>query len=293
MKKLLLSIFLLFAISFVYSQQQQLYTVREVKEMAVFPGCEKIKSNRLKEVNQCLASQLSGLLNEKLDGIETIMNQHGITKAFAIIQFVISKEGVILGVANTEGSDPILGHAAVNALNMISEEIKPIRPAKLKSGEMVNILYQMPVTYENDNEQMLTDYQFPVDEIVLFTLKSEQVVYEIRLFKNQDIKIYEIKDGKQTFVGKFLSLSEVEKSDPYKSLIEKESLADKTLVSGGKLGDGYYEIYIHNLFQNSKKSKPIFVEIEKVENQKRTLVKTYEKEDDFNRSIYAPLIYRE
>jgi len=290
----------LFTICFIFSfgtlllaQEVQLFTSKEVTEMAVFPGCEKINASDKKEMNACLSQQLSQLLVEKLNGFDAVMTQNGLSVAMAKIRFVISKEGIIIDVNELKGSNPMLAEAAVNALNRISEELPPIRPAKLKKGTPVNIVYQLPVKYQIEpDENQETAQVYPVDEIVLFTLLDDGFRYEIRLFKDKDIKAYEIKDGTETYLGKFLSLGEVEQSEPYQSLINKERNSDKTLVADGFLDDGFFEIYIHNLFDRKSK-KPVFVEVVKVDDKKRTSVSKYEKEAEFNRSRFAPLIYRE
>ncbi|WP_084015753.1 hypothetical protein [Moheibacter sediminis] len=132
----------------------------------------------------------------------------------------------------------------------------------------------------------------PVDEIVLFTLVEGDLRYEIRLFQNKNIKTYEIKNGEITYLGKFMNLMEVERSEPYKTLLTNERNATKTFVTDGYLGNDFYEIYIHNLF-NTKKEKPIFVEVLKVEDKKSEVVSKYEKESDFNESPFAPLLRRD
>lgn len=133
---------------------------------------------------------------------------------------------------------------------------------------------------------------FSVDEIVLFTLVQDDLRYEIRLYQNKNIKTYEIKNGEITYLGKFMNLMEVELSEPYKSLLANARNSSKTFVTDGFLGNDFYEIYIHNLF-NTKNEKPIFVEVLKVEDKKSEVVSKYDKESDFNESPFAPLIYRD
>ncbi len=133
---------------------------------------------------------------------------------------------------------------------------------------------------------------FPVDEIVLFTLLQDDLRYEIRLFKDKNIKTYEIKNGEVTYLGKFLNLGEVERSEPYKTLLAGARQSTKTFVTDGYLGNEFYEIYIHNLF-NPKNEKPIFVEVLKINDRKSEIVSRYEQEADFNESRFAPLIYRD
>lgn len=137
-----------------------------------------------------------------------------------------------------------------------------------------------------------SDKTFPVDEVVLFTLVQDDLRYEIRLFQDRNIKTYEIKNGEVTYLGKFLNLVEVERSEPYKSLMADARRSTKTFVTDGYLGNEFYEIYIHNLF-NAQRENPIFVEVLKVNENKTELVSKYEKETDFNKSPFAPLIYRD
>lgn len=133
---------------------------------------------------------------------------------------------------------------------------------------------------------------FPVEEIVLFTLVEDELRYEIRLFQNKNIKTYEIKNNVETYLGKFLNLAEVERSEPYKSLMSAARRSTKTFVTDGYLGNDFYEIYIHNLF-NIQSGDPIFVEVLKVRENTIEIVSKYEKETDFNESPFAPLIYRD
>lgn len=130
------------------------------------------------------------------------------------------------------------------------------------------------------------------NEIVLFTLLENEMRYEIRLFQGKHIKTYEINNGVETYLGKYLSLGEVESSEPYKSLIGQARQSSKTFVTDGYLGNEFYEIYIHNLF-NTKNEKPIFVEVLKVADKKSEVVSKYEKESDFNESPFAPLLFRD
>jgi len=144
----------------------------------------------------------------------------------------------------------------------------------------------------NPSQAQDSDKIFPVDEVVLFTLIENDLRYEIRLFQDRNIKAYEIKNGETTYLGKFLNLGEVERSEPYKSLMADARQSTKTLVTDGYLGNEFYEIYIHNLF-DPEASRPIFVEVLKVDQHKSEQVSRYEKETDFNESPFAPLIYRD
>lgn len=267
------------------------FTQREVISVPVFPGCEYIPIDDKVELTSCMREKISSILSEKLD-LEDILISEGIYNAAARIQFVVSKEGKIISVEALKGGNPILGDASVEIIKDISSTLPLMIPGKLENGEPVNMVFQLPVTYTVDLEEEVV---YPSDEIVLFTLLSEEepnLRYEVRFFKMKDIKVYEIADNKATYLGKFLSLNEVEESEPYRSLIQKSKKEGKVLVADGMIDNEFYEVYIHNLLKK-KQNKSIFVEIVRVKNDKRRTVEKYEREDDFNKSRYAPLIYRD
>ena len=141
-------------------------------------------------------------------------------------------------------------------------------------------------------ESALPDY--PVDEIVLFTLlpENENLRYEVRLFQNKDLKIYEVKENQSLFLGKFLTLGEVGSSEPYKTLMEKYRLKDKILVTDGYLDEDFFEIYIYNLFDSATR-KPVYVEVVQIKNQKTESVFKFKNEAEFVNSRFVSLIYRD
>ena len=293
MKQLFTYFIFLFGLSLTLAQQQQLYTENKVKEMPLFPGCENINPANKKEMSRCISEKISAQLLQNMKGVDESLIKSEIYDARADIQFVISKEGILIGMKELKGSNPILAESALLAMERISVELPPIKPAKLKDGTSVNLLFQIPVVYQLEKkDESLVNSTYPVDEIMLFTLQDDGLRYEVRLFKNKDIQIYEIKNNQSTFLGKFLTLNEVENSEPYKSLIDQSKNSNKILVADGFLDEEFYEIYVHNLF-NRKQSAPVFVEVIQVQNKKKNFVIKYEKEADFNESRYAPLIYRE
>ena len=294
MKPLISFLSILFFGNFIFSQSHQLYTENKVKEMPVFPGCETVDPQDKKDMTKCIAANLSDRLLQNMKGVDEFLIHSGIYDARADVQFIISKEGILFGMKEMEGGDPILGEAAVMAMEKIAMELPPIRPAKLKDGTPVNLLFQIPIYYQLDKkEEPMIGSIYPVDEIVLFTLLANaDLRYEVRLFKNKDIKIYEMKNNQFNFLGKFLTLNEVEDSEPYKSLIDQSRNSDKILVTDGFLDNDFFEIYIHNLFDPNHQD-PVFVEVVQVDKNKRNPVYTFEKEAEFNESRFAPLIYRD
>jgi hypothetical protein len=289
MKKSISILFIFLFFSSVFSQKQNLYIQKDVKEMPIFPGCENINPKKKKNMQACITQKLTDLLSQKLIGFESVMVEHQLAKATAEIQFIFSKEGIILGINATENSHPLLANALIKSLNSISDNLPMIRPARLKSGETVNMYYSFPVHYTVNLEKYEPRPYYPSQDIVLFTLKEKDWDYEVRLSKNNTIKVFEYKNNQESFLGRFLSIQEFESSEPYKQLIAQERSSNKTLVTKGILDGESYEIYIYNLF--SKKENPYIEVVKLEENVKKTMV-VYKKELDFSQSIYAPLIYR-
>jgi hypothetical protein len=275
-------------------QEQQIYSAGKVHQLPIFPDCEKVSEDRSKLLS-CISRELSIRVHKNLVDFDEVMNQSGFEKAEATLQFLVSKEGVLIDIRPLQGGNPILGDAAAIALEKIAMELPPIQPAKLKNGTPVNVVFQLPIEYRVKKEEVKkVENEYPVDEIVLFTLipDGKPYRYEVRLYKNRSITIYEKQDSEYYFLGKYLTLNELERSEPYKSLMEKERKLGKTLVTDGFIGEEFYEVYIHNLFGTNTKS-PVFVEVYKKVKGKNQSVAKFEKEESFNQSIYAPLIYRD
>lgn len=287
MKQLINILFIFFLIHPVFSQKQNLYTQKEVKEMPVFPGCEGVNPKRKTRMQACITEKITSLLSNKLINFNATMAKHELSSVTAEIQFVFSKEGIILGINSTEDSHPLLADAVVQALNSISDNLPRIRPARIKSGESVNMYYNFPIQYKLKEIDPRPNYLS--DNIVLFTLQDKDKDYEIRLTKSNSIKVFEQKGEQETYLGRFLSLKELSNSEPYKQLIEYEFSNNKTLITKGYLNGEFHEIYIYNLFD--KKLNP-HIEVIRYKDDSKSEVITFKQELDFSQSIYAPLIYR-
>lgn len=288
-------IFFLSFLSAVSAQEQQVYSMSKVHSLPIFAACEKHDPTDRKLMNNCISSDLSMKLFKSLKGFDEVMKQSGFEKAEATLQFLVSKEGVLIDIRPLEGGNPILGDAAAIALEKIAMELPPIQPAKLKNGTPVNVVFQLPIEYRVKKEEVnKSSNDYPVDEIVLYTLTPEGKTYryEVRLYKNKSITVYEKQGSEFYFLGKYLTLNELERSEPYKSLMEKERKQGKTLVTDGFIGEDFYEVYIYNLFNADGKHK-VFVEVFKKVKGKNQSVAKFEKEESFNQSKYAPLIYRD
>lgn len=283
MKQLIIILtFFIFASNQLFAQKTN-FTIREVEQFAVFPGCEEKTSKE--DLQKCFSQKISQLLADELSDI-----RYSVEGEFkSRVQFVVSKEGKIVEIKPMAGGNEIFNVKVVEAMQRISNRVK-IQPAKLDDGTVVNTIFQLPILYTVNESP--TEVQYPSKEIVIFTLRDSQASYEVRLFDNNYLRVFEKIGNDYVYLGKFVNISELYKSEPYKTLIEKDQKTGKSFITDGAIDNKHYEIYMHHLFSRDQKN-PIFIEVfEKVGNKLQSIA-TFPQEIEFQKSIFAPLLYRE
>lgn len=122
----------------------------QVTKMAVFPGCEKSKTNQ--DLTNCMATKLSQELGIELRDFEDIANKNGIEKANAKLSFVVDRNGKIIQVQAMNGGNKELSAEAQKALNKISKKLvqkgKYIKPAETDDGTAVNLIFNIPIRFD-------------------------------------------------------------------------------------------------------------------------------------------------
>lgn len=122
------------------------YNLKDVHQMAVYPGCEKFMGNNAK-LNECLVENISTEVISK-DPILSTKEEFSIT-----LDFLITKEGKIFNVNPVSNGNRILEKSARNSLMRLSTRMRNhnilILPAKSKDGE--NLDLQMNVTLKKEN----------------------------------------------------------------------------------------------------------------------------------------------
>lgn len=134
------------------------FTARQVKDMAIFPGCEKFKGDKAK-LTQCMSQKLNEELADQLADFSDRMSDRGESSAVAKVRFVIDKSGKIIQVQALQGGaggvNAELGRESERALKTIATRLasrgKIIAPAKLEDGSNVNLQFDLPVTWRSAN----------------------------------------------------------------------------------------------------------------------------------------------
>jgi len=127
------------------------FNAREVSDMAVFPGCEKLKGDK-KKLEKCLSDKISNELSSYLTDVTDELSRRGETRAVARLQFVIDKSGKITQVKALPGGNADLGRESKSAIERIATKFvssgKKIQPAKLDDGTEVSMNFVIPVTFQ-------------------------------------------------------------------------------------------------------------------------------------------------
>lgn len=130
--------------------EKTVFSPREVKEMAIFPGCERFAGNNEK-LQDCMSEQLQNELGNQLSDFENIAHRQNINEAMAKVQFIIDKSGKIIDVKPLNGGNVELSKEAKQALERISKRMvqkgKFIKPAKFEDGTAVNVTFAIPVRF--------------------------------------------------------------------------------------------------------------------------------------------------
>lgn len=131
--------------------EDKVYTVREISQMAIFPGCEKSGPGK-KAIQDCMARELGRELDLQLSDFRRKADEYGLNSARTRLYFIVDKSGKITHVRAVDGGDKMLGTEAQKALRRIAERMekrrKYIQPARLDDGTVVSLNFSLPLYFE-------------------------------------------------------------------------------------------------------------------------------------------------
>jgi hypothetical protein len=124
----------------------------EERTSPVFPGCNENVRNDFKQSEKCINTNLNNQLLIYLDDFAEKMMDGGISKAEAVIEYTIDKNGRITNIQIMEGSNPELGKKVKFALQKIANSMikngKVVEPARLADGTPVDLIMKLPVKFQ-------------------------------------------------------------------------------------------------------------------------------------------------
>lgn len=293
--KFLFFILLLTLSNFLQAQEQpevillEKYTVRQVGQMAIFPGCEKVDPNDKAKLTQCMSQKLNEHLGDHLSKFGDKFITDGFSTAYAKVRFVVSKEGKIIEVkalqdSTTSEANRRLGEASEIALVKIATKLAHIQPALLEDdGKPVHLQFDLPVTYRYSGSGGLNAMKWK--ELTLFTLKDEKSTIEIRELRDNSNTLiaYDTTHNKEVKLKEFSSLQEVFAPESYQSILKP--LGERQLMSEKQIGHQHIRIYYSAADQNS-------FDIFTVENNQEKLRETVSFEELQVSELYCNVLIR-
>ena len=277
-------LFLLFN-SFVFSQEAETYSVRQVTKMAVFPGCEKFTENE--DLRKCFQEKLNKPLEKDLDSqIEDFLSMR-MNVLISIIQFIVSKEGRFKGIEQVRGNTE-LGKRVVIALENFTNKII-LEPALIENNKPVNLIFQLPVKYaffDIWKKELEIFENIGAKEIVYVTLNDSNEKYEIRLKKDLTFSVYSLKNNQEEFLGNVPNWMEFQNMEPFAKYVN-EFLAEQQweLMTEGNLDGETYRIYRWSYDLE-------YVRVYKLVNGEEEPVLKSNRFSKFKKSPYVQLLYR-
>jgi hypothetical protein len=235
---------LLFPISLCAQEQPEIillekYTLKQVGQMAIFPGCEKINPNDKSGLTKCMSEKLNKLLEKGLGNFPNKFIKDGYSAANARIRFVVSKEGKLIQIQAIHDSIETeanlkLALASEKAFKEIAPKVKHIQPALVEDDlSPVNLQYDLPITFKVGETEI---GKMKWSEIVVATMYDGIDKYEVRKSKDQkSISVYLVEANSEKFLQKFNDLDEMQASERLGAIFqrnpEKGLMVDKKVNS--------------------------------------------------------------
>lgn len=124
---------------------------RQAKVMAIYPGCEKVKSQGNDALTKCMSQRLSQDLSNELIDFSAEAERNNLTSAVAKMQFIVNTNGEITQIVPISGSDDRLAKASEKALTTINRRLqqkgKKIIAAETTNGEKADLIFSIPVKF--------------------------------------------------------------------------------------------------------------------------------------------------
>lgn len=281
--------FLLFLLcyNFIYSQNSDVYTARQVTKMVVFPGCEKFTTNT--DLQKCFTEKLTKQLSKDLDPQIDFFLGLRTTGFVAKIEFVVNKQGELIEIKNIAGGNSQFGNKAVESLVNYSKRLT-IQPAILENNEPVNLIFQLPIKYNFSNlwnKEISIFEESNTQELVYLTIHENNETYEIRLKRDLTFSIYQVEDGKDEFLGNVSNWLEFTNMEPFAQYVNRYINEQQwELVTEGELDGEEFRIYRWSYDLE-------YVRVYKIVNGEEELVLKSNRFSKFKKSPYLKLLFRQ
>ncbi len=247
-------------------------------QMPIYPGCEKAINNE--ERLACLQKNITTIFTEKLQGYVNSFEYLNLAKANAKIVLELNADGDLL-LKDVQTDLPLFRGYNVLAFKnfkeqLIKDKITIIPAQNSETGEKVRLKISFPIEFTLNHIVTETDPR------LIAVLHDEAATYKIYLEPNLDLKVYEDKEAKLTYLGKFTSLQELKNTMPYQTIIQDSS----KLMTLAQADFGKVKLLLQalNIFDEDK-FYTLFI-ISEVKGKKIKQLRKYTSLSEFQKSPY-------
>lgn len=259
--------------------------------MPVYFGCETLKDNP--SLIKCLNENLNKDVQNQIAFFSNIADYLQIDQAQSKLSFTIDKEGKFSDLS-ADGENPIFNSVAMSSVILLQNKMNKanakIQPAKDEKNEAVETSMKLPLRYEATDKESNFD-TFPAFDRVLFTLKTDDDIIEIRIDKNFSFKTFGKKNNREYYLGKFSNLFEMASFEPYSTAFEEAFKSGLIDITKGNVDGKEYRLQLKNFFENDPNSG-VLITVVREENGTWAEYYEYKTKKEFNQSKFAQLTYR-
>lgn len=292
--KQLFSLFIFLCSIFLSAQQQSGENKSPLvvaKKMPVYFGCETLKDNPA--LIKCLNENLNRDVQSQIAFFSNIADYLQIEEAQSKLTFTIDKDGKFADLS-ADGENPIFNSVALSSVILLQNKMDranvKIQPATNDKNEAIKTSMKLPLRYEATDLDSNFD-TFPSFDRVLFTLKTDDDMIEIRIDKNFNFKTYGKKNDREYYLGKFSNLFEMASFEPYATAFENAFKTGLIDITKGDVDGKEYRLQIKNFFENDPNSG-VLITVVREENGTWAEYYEYKTKKEFNQSKFAKLTYR-
>ncbi|GGE94393.1 hypothetical protein GCM10010984_09980 [Chishuiella changwenlii] len=259
--------------------------------MPVYFGCETLKDNPA--LIKCLNENLNRDVQSQIAFFSNIADYLQIEEAQSKLTFTIDKDGKFADLS-ADGENPIFNSVALSSVILLQNKMDranvKIQPATNDKNEAIKTSMKLPLRYEATDLDSNFD-TFPSFDRVLFTLKTDDDMIEIRIDKNFNFKTYGKKNDREYYLGKFSNLFEMASFEPYATAFENAFKTGLIDITKGDVDGKEYRLQIKNFFENDPNSG-VLITVVREENGTWAEYYEYKTKKEFNQSKFAKLTYR-
>lgn len=247
-------------------------------KMPIYPSCDKLKIED--ERLDCFQSNVTSLYTKQLEKYINLFEYLNIAEGEANVILELNNRGEF-DLRRIESNSSLFKGYCELAFEEFKNELKNKRidiiPAKSIDGkENLSIVVSFPIGFKLKKQVEETKNR------LIAVLSDKTTEYNIYITPDKEIKIYEFNEFKPIYLGKYNSLQELENTQPYKDLIEKNN--DLITLAEADFGKVKLLLKVLNVFKEDE-FYTLFI-VSELKGRKEKQLRKFTSFDEFKNSAY-------